>query len=294
MNSNPRIPFQLADDRRPLAGPGGKNLIVQVVVNVEHWRFDQPMPRKLLTAPHGVDAVPDVPNYAWAEYGMRMGMPRLLRALGERGLPVGCAINAGVIPAYPRLADKILQAGWEFIGHGLHQKSLNGEQREEALIEEALSIIRQFTGKPVAGWLGPGLRETEHTPDYLKKAGIVYVSDWVLDDLPTWMWTAHGPMIAMPYSLELNDSPLYAIQAHRSDEMLRRLLSSLPLLAEETRGTSRVLTIALHPHLMGVPHRLTYLIEMLDILLARDDVVFMSGSQIADWYEAVEPAAIPG
>ena len=292
MSSNPRIPFQLADERCSLTGPGGRNLIVQVVVNVEHWPFDQPMPRKLLTAPHGREALPDVPNYSWAEYGMRMGMPRLLRVLGERGLPVGCTINAGVIPTYPRLAEAILRAGWEFIGHGLHQKSLNGERREDALIDEALEIIRNFTGRSVAGWLGPGLRETAQTPDFLKKAGIRYVSDWVLDDLPTWMSTAHGPLIAMPYSLEINDSPLFAVQAHRSDEMLRRLISSLRVLDEETRGTARVLTIALHPHLMGVPHRLPFLTDMLDLLMQRDDVVFLSGSQIADWYESVEPAPV--
>ena len=290
MTTNPRIPFRMASDRRPLPGPDGRNLIVQVVVNVENWRFDQPMPRKLITAPHGADSVPDVPNFAWAEYGMRVGMPRLFRVLGERGLPVGCTINAGVVETYPRLAEAILEAGWELIGHGLHQKALTGEASEADLIEQALTILRDFGGRPVEGWLGPGLRETLETPDILKAKGVRYVSDWVLDDVPCWMGTRHGPLIAMPYTLEINDSPLHAIQAQPSDEMLQRTRRSVAVLAREAAetGGARVLTVALHPHLVGVPHRIDILGELLDLLLARDDTVFLTGRQIADWYEAVE------
>lgn len=290
MTTNPRIPFRMASDRRPLPGPDGRNLIVQVVVNVENWRFDQPMPRKLITAPHGADSVPDVPNFAWAEYGMRVGMPRLFRVLGDRGLPVGCTINAGVVETYPRLAQAILEAGWELIGHGLHQKALTGEASEADLIEQALTILRDFGGRPVEGWLGPGLRETLETPDILKAKGVRYVSDWVLDDVPCWMGTRHGPLIAMPYTLEINDSPLHAIQAQPSDEMLQRTRRTVAVLAREAAetGGARVLTVALHPHLVGVPHRIDMLAELLDLLMARDDTVFLTGRQIADWYEAVE------
>ena len=294
MTTNPRIPFQMASDRRPLPAPDGKPLIVQVVVNVENWRFDQPMPRKLITAPHGADSVPDVPNFAWAEYGMRVGMPRLLQVLGDRGVPVGCTMNAGVVSTYPRLSEAILEAGWEIIGHGLHQKALTGEASEAELIARALKILRDFTGTPVQGWLGPGLRETHDTPEHLKANGIRYVSDWVLDDMPCWMTTRHGPLIAMPYSLEINDSPLHAIQAQPSDEMLVRTRRSVAVLAREAEATggARVLTVALHPHLMGVPHRIDTVAEVIDLLMARDDTVFMTGAAIADWYAAVEPAEV--
>src|ERR1700761_4730406 len=96
--SNPRIPYQYASDRPSLAPPvAGKRLIVHVVVNVEHWPFDQPMPRKLLPGPHGNDKIPDVPNYSWVEYGMRTGLPRIVRALSDRGLPASTTINASVI-----------------------------------------------------------------------------------------------------------------------------------------------------------------------------------------------------
>jgi hypothetical protein len=289
MTSNPRIPFALSSARPRLAPPGGKPLIVQVVVNIENWRFDQPMPRKLITAPHGAETVPDVPNFSWAEYGMRCGMPRFFEALGSRGLKAGCTMNAAVIENYPEIAEAVLKAGWEFIGHGLHQKSVQAESSEEEVIAGALGLLSGFSGVPVQGWLGPGLKETNDTVDILKRQGLRYCSDWVLDDLPNWMTTRHGPMIAMPYSLEINDSVAHAVYQLPSDELYRRLVNTLEVFDVETKTNPRIVTIGLHPHLMGVPHRFGFLLKMLDLLMARDDTVFMTGSEIADWYEGVSP-----
>lgn len=290
MSSNPRIPYRLSTSRPPLAAPGGKPLMVHLVVNVEHWRFDAAMPRTLLTPPHGRAQVPDVPNFAWAEYGMRCGMPRLFRAIGGRGLPASCSFNAGVIDAYPDCAAAIRDAGWEFVGHGIHQRAVGGDEDEGDLIERALDKIASFTGARPRGWLGPGLRETEHTPDLLRRAGVEYVFDWVLDDLPCWMTTAHGPLLSLPYTLELNDSVIYAVEHHASPEMHRRLVDTLAVLDSELAHQPRILTLALHPHLIGVPHRLAYLERMLDLLQARPDTVFLTGAAMADWYRGQEPA----
>jgi len=291
MSSNPRVPFRLASARRSLAPPEGKPLIVHIVVNVENWQYDRPMPRTILPAPHGAESVPDVPNFAWAEYGLRCGMPRLLRAIGRRGLPASCSINAGAVDAYPALAERVLEAGWELIGHGMHQRSLQAEASESELIEAALDRLNRFSGRKVEGWLSPGLRESYGTPDALKAAGVRYCCDWALDDLPAWMRTAHGPMIAVPYSLEVNDSVIYAVEKHRSDEMLRRLEATLRTFDRELDEQPRVLTLGLHPHLMGVPHRFDYLERMLDLLLEEDRATFMTGRQVADWFElAGDPA----
>ena len=288
--ANPRIPFELSSDRSPLPAPNGKPLIVHVVVNVENWRFDQPMPRKLLTAPHGEEHVPDVPNYSWAEYGMRCGMPRLFEALARRGLPASCALNAGVIDAYPRIAEGILKAGWEVIGHGLHQRSLQAERSEAEVLDIALDRLRAFAGEPVQGWLSPGLKESQDTPDLLKARGVRYLCDWVVDDLPAWMATAHGPLIAMPYSLEINDSVIYAVEKHASPEIWRRLEDTVSVLEAELDRQPRVLTLGLHPHLIGAPHRFAYLEKMLDRLAAHPRAIFMTGRGIADWFEACSPA----
>ncbi len=286
--SNPRIPYRLSSAAKRLAPPDGKPLIVHLVVNVEHWRFDAAMPRKIITAPHGAESVPDVPNYAWAEYGMRCGMPRILELFAARGLPASTSINAGVIEAYPACAEAMLEAGWEFIGHGLHQKSMQGEADEAGLIEAALDKLQDFTGLATRGWLSPGLKESLETPDILKAQGIDYVCDWVVDDLPAWMETAHGPLIAMPYNLEVNDSIIYAVEKHASDEMYKRLRDSVATFETEFGQNPRMMALGLHPHLIGVPHRFGYLVRMIDELMARDDVIFMTGSQIADWFTAAD------
>ena len=285
--SNPRIPYQMSGDRPPLTGPDGKSLIVHIVVNVEHWPFDRSMPRKYITAPHGLEQIPDVPNFCWAEYGMRVGMPRLLDCFGSRGLSASGALNAGAIEAYPSCAEAMRDAGWEFVGHGVHQKSIQGEGDESAVVALALKTIEEFTGQRPRGWLGPGLKETFETPDILKDLGIEYVFDWVLDDLPCWMKTVHGPLLSLPYTLELNDSPIYAVERQHSSELHDRLVDTLAVFEKESQP--RVLTLALHPHLIGVPHRFGYLERMLDLLQARDDAVFVTGSRIADWYAAACP-----
>ena len=285
MSSNPRIPYEMANQRRGLKGPDGKTLIVHLVVNVEHWEFESSMPRQIITAPHGVEEVPDIPNFCWAEYGMRSGMPRILQMFAERQLPASTSINAGVVDAYPAIAEAMLKAGWEFIGHGFQQRSMQSENDEEGLIQAALNKLENFTGTPTRGWLSPGLKETLDTPDILKAAGVDYVCDWVLDDLPTWMKTKHGPMIAMPYNLEVNDSVIYAVEKHSSPEMYTRMCDTIDCFdSEMADGTPRVLALGLHPHLIGVPHRIGYLKKILDLLMARDDTVFLTGGQIADWF----------
>ena len=158
--TNPRIAYQMSSTRKRLSPPDGKPLIVHLVVNVEHWRFEHAMPRKIITAPHGAERVPDIPNYSWAEYGMRCGMPRILDLLVDRGVPASTSINASVVDAYPECAEAMLEAGWEFIGHGMHQESMQVEEAEAELIQVVLDKLARFTGQKTRGWLSPGLKET--------------------------------------------------------------------------------------------------------------------------------------
>ena len=289
--SNPRIPYMMSSDRKRLPPlQAGKPLIVHIVVNVEYWPFDQPLPRKLIPGPHGMDKIPDVPNFSWVEYGMRTGFPRIVEALRRRGLPASTMLNASVIDVYPRAAEVMLQEGWEFIGHGWTQKALQNEPDEAAVIEKCMEKIKKFTGKPMRGWMGAGLSETMDTPDVLKSRGVEYTCDWVVDDLPTWMRTKYGPLIAVPYSLDLNDGPIWAGWGMDSDEQYRRTMSTLETFEEELKSNCRVMVLPLHPHLVGVPHRMNWFNKILDVLTARKDTIFVTPSQIADWYASVEPA----
>ena len=153
--NNPRIPFLMPRQPPPLAGLDGRPILVHLVVNVEHWPFDQPMPRTILTPPHGIGNVPDVPNFSWAEYGLRCGLPRMIDAIAGRGLPASASLNASVIDAYPAAADALLRAGWEFIGHGIHQRALSqdGGAGQAEAIAAALDRIERFSGARPRGWL---------------------------------------------------------------------------------------------------------------------------------------------
>jgi allantoinase len=288
--ANPRVPFRLSSERETLAAAPQGAIIVHLVVNVEHWQFDQPMPRTILTPPHGKESVPDVPNFSWVDYGMRAGLPRILSAIRSRGLPASTSFNAGVIDAYPSAAEAMLAAGWEFIGHGMHQKALTQGGSEAEIVEASLARIAAFTGIRPRGWLSPGLRETHSSLEIFKQAGIEYVFDWVIDDLPNWLSTDAGPLLSLPYNLELNDSIIYAVEKHSSPEFLLRLERTLALFVREAQLAPRVLALGLHPHLMGVPHRFGYFEEMLDLLMATPGVCFMTGSDMADWFVRQCPA----
>lgn len=289
--SNPRAPYTLSSQRPKLTPPAGKPFIVHVVVNIEYWPYDQLTPRTIVIPPHGRSHVPDLPNFCWSEYGNRCGMPRLLELFGDRKIPVSASINASVIDVYPALAREVLDAGWEFVGHGMHQRALGAETNEGDLIRAALDRLEAFTGKRPRGWMSPGWSETFDTLDHLRANGIEYVCQWVIDDIPTWLRTKHGPMVSVPYGLDLNDSVVYAIEKQSSAEMRLRMLETIDTFTREIdrHGQPRVLTIPLHPHLSGVPHRINFLREIIDTLGERDDTVFMNGSQLLDWYREASP-----
>jgi peptidoglycan/xylan/chitin deacetylase (PgdA/CDA1 family) len=283
----PRVPYAIGDDRPQLRAPApGKNVIVSIALNVEHWPLDRPMPRKIITSPHGRDHVPDVPNFSWAEYGMRRGLPRLVELIRTRGLAASVNMNASVISAYPQAAELLLDTAWEFVGHGVDQQVLADAPDERAVIRQALDDLATFSGRPIRGWLGPGLQETAHTPDLLAECGVDYVCDWGLDEIPVWLDATPKPLVAVPYSLDLNDSVVYAVENHSSPELYRRVVDTLRSYDEEGVGQPIVLSLPIHPHLLGVRHRLPYFREILDLLQQREDTVFLTGSEICDWFLA--------
>ena len=166
--NNPRIPFGLLTQRPKLKPLQGKPIMVHIVVNIEVWPFDKPMP--------------DIGNFSWVEYGLRTGVLRLERIFSPRRLPVTNMMNAAVPDYYPVCAKLALKAGWELTGHGLFQRSLLYEENEEAVIDEALQKFEKFAGTRPKGWLGPGYGESLNTPDILKRRGIEFIHDWMVDD----------------------------------------------------------------------------------------------------------------
>ena len=280
-----RFEYSASVDRPQLKLPDGARIVVWTIVNVEEWDIQEPMPRGVLPAPGGATPIPDVPNWAWHEYGMRVGFWRLKAALDKHDIKATASINASVCLTYPRVAEAIRDGGWEFMGHGFTQKALNLVNNEQAMIRQSIDTIRDFTGKPPRGWLGPGLTETWDTLEILAAEGIEYVCDWVDDDQPHSIQTANGPLAMIPYSVEINDIPMMLVQHHTADELLNRAKDQFDRLYQEGEHSAKVMAIAVHPYVSGVPHRIKYFEAIYEYMSQYPGVLFWTGEQILDWFQ---------
>src|SRR5215831_10267656 len=95
-----RIPYSAIKDRPPLLLPDGARLALWLIVNVEHWNAREAMPRTVLSPPAGGSPIPDVPNWAWHEYGNRVGFWRMFEVLDHLGIRASLALNGSVIESY--------------------------------------------------------------------------------------------------------------------------------------------------------------------------------------------------
>jgi peptidoglycan/xylan/chitin deacetylase (PgdA/CDA1 family) len=281
-----RLDYQPIHRRPPLKLPGGARIAVWTIVNAENWQPSGPMPRTVLPPPMGQPLLPDLPNWAWHEYGMRVGFWRFLDVLSSRGLKATFAVNGSCCEFYPQVCQAALDAGWDFMGHGFTQQPMHRASDQKAAIAETIAAIKKFTGRPPRGWESPGLTETDETLDLLAEAGIEYVADWVIDDQPVTLRTGTGDIVSVPYTVEVNDVVMTAIQQSPADEIFRRGRDQFDRLYQEGRDIPRVMAIALHPYLTGVPHRIKYLEALYDYIIGRDCVVMWTGAEILDWYKA--------
>lgn len=287
MRPEHRISYAAPSDRAPRPGPDGAKVLVFFVINVEEWGIERPMPRQVLPAPTGIQVTPDIPNWAWHEYGMRVGFWRMLKACEARGIRPTLSVNGRVPLAYPRVAQAAHDAGWEFMGHGFRQVPTHQLHDQRGMIRDAISAIQGITGTPPVGWLGPGLTQTMETTDLLAEHGIRYCADWVVDDVPVPVQTAHGPIWSMPYSVELNDIPMMMVQHHTAIELRDRTLAQLDrLLMESDSEGCKVMGLAVHPYISGVPHRIGVLEATLDAIASRPGAVFAQGRDILAWWES--------
>ena len=282
-----RLPYSAIIDRPRLPLPDGGRIAVWTIVNVEEWSIDHPMPRVVLSPPRGEPLVPDLPNWAWHEYGMRVGFWRIMEAIKATGNRATLAINGAVCKTYPRIVEAAREANWEFMGHGFLQGPMHKVDDQRQAIRDTIEAIRSATGKAPRGWESPGLTETFETPDLLAEEGIEYVADWVLDDEPVELKTTAGPLISVPYTVELNDIPIMALQQHRSDYLLQRGIDHFDRLYAEGAEHTRVMAISVHPFLTGAPHRIRYLEELYAYISSKPDVCMMTGEEVLDWYLSV-------
>ena len=276
--------------RRPgLALPNGARIAVWVIPNVEYFPFDIP---STPINPACTHLIPDVLNFSWRDYGTRVGIWRIMDTLDEVGIRGTVAMNALVCDYFPEFVEEAMKRAWEFMGHGLtnarHLGGLN-EQDERETIGRSVEVLTRSTGKPPRGWLGPALAETMRTPDLLKEAGLEYVCDWVNDDQPYYMKTLHGPLISMPYTIELNDIQIFLRGGYTPEQYYTMLMDQFEVLYVEGAKAARIMSISVHPFIMGVPYRNKYLRRALQEIASAKNVWLATGSDIVSWFKETLP-----
>jgi len=289
-----RLSYSPISGRRPLKLPNGARMAVWVIVNVEEWDPKETMPRTVLTPPAGGAPMPDIPNWAWHEYGNRVGFWRMLDVFDRLCIKAVLAINGKAIETYAPIAKAAHERGWEFIGHGFGQKNMQKVPDEREDIVKTREAIKAFTGRHPRGWLGPGLTETWETPDILAEEGFDYVCDWVLDDEPGVLKTRTKPIVNIPYTQECNDVAMMLIQHHKASEYRDRAIDQFDQIHSDAKDSARVMALVVHPYIMGAPHRLRYFAAALEHIKRHEDVVFWAGEEIYDWYRQQRPGALTG
>ena len=284
MKPQERLDYSPIAGRAPLRLPKRARMVVWTIVNVEEWDIDRPMPRTVLTPPAGGSPMPDIPNWAWHEYGNRVGFWRMLEVLDRLKIRAVLAINGTAVKSYEAISRAALERKWEFMGHGYTQRSMQAVENEAEDIRKTTEVIKAFTGKAPRGWLGPGLTETWHTPDLLVQHGYDYVADWVLDDQPVRLTTTSRPIVNIPYTQECNDVAMMLIQHHKASEYLDRAMDQFEQLYADSKDSARVMALVVHPYIMGAPHRLKYYRKALEQIRRKKDVLFWTGEQILNWF----------
>jgi allantoinase len=284
MTPRERSTYSAIVDRPPLKLPGNARIVVWTIVNLEVWDIARPMARQVLTPPTGETLLPDVPNWSWHEYGMRVGVWRFFELYRRLGIRPTLSINARVCEDYERVAREARDAGWEFMGHVWDQMPIHKVEDQKGMIARSMDRLEAFTGTRPLGWLGPGLTQTYETPELLAEAGVKYIGDWVWDDEPSEIRTDKGPLVTLPYTVELNDIPMMLVQHHESPYWLTRCKDSLDRLHMEGEERAKIMAVAIHPYISGQPHRIRYLEELYDYAASLGDVLFWNGAEIYDWY----------
>ena len=280
-----RFDYSPIVDRPPLRWPNGARVALWVIPNIEHFLFDRPATRM---ADGALGLNPDVLNYSWRDYGVRVGIWRMMDIMEKYGIKGTVALNSDVCQHYPRIIEAGKALSWEWMGHGITNSMMfrdQSEAEERAIIQQVMKTITASVGKAPRGWLSPALSETVRTPDLLAEAGFEYTGNWVNDEQPYPMRVKKGSLISIPYSSEINDIPAL-LGLHQSPERFARMIcDQFDVLYEDGANTGRVMSICLHPFLIGHPHRSKYFAKALAHITSRQEVWLATGGEIVDWYK---------
>ncbi len=267
--------------RPPIVWPGGARVAFWVAPNIEFYELEPPKnPARAAWA----RPAPDVLNYAYRDYGNRVGFWRMLDAMKRCGMRGSVSLNVAVCEHHPEIIQACMAEDWEFYSHGTYNtRYLMGmsEEQERAVIQDSIDTIRKHTGQKLDGWLAPALTYTDNTLDLVAELGLTYICDLFHDDQPGPVKVRSGRLTSVPYSLEMNDVIVYnvnLVQPRRYADILKRQFDRL---SAEGEHSGTVMCIPLHPYLVGQPYRMAAFEEALSYITGHDKVWLATGREIA-------------
>ena len=281
---NDRYDWSILPRRDPIKWPGSAKIALWIVPVLEYFPMNTPkapfIPLGGSTTPY-----PDPRVYSSRDYGSRVGIFRVFKALDKHGLKASVAFNSAVATRYPFLLNEVTRRNWEVIAHGvdmakLHHGELNIET-ERGYVRESLSILREMSGQPVTGWISPARSESMNTLDLVAAEGVDYVADWVNDDMPYPMKTATGLIYSMPHTHELSDQHIIIHMSQTKAEFTEQLCDHFEMLYREADAKGgRVMTLTIHPWCIGQPHRIKALEDALKHIVGYGGVWSATGTEI--------------
>ena len=284
----PMLPRERCDysaivDRPPLKLPGSARLVFWTIVNYEVWDIAARWrARCCRRRPRAADARRAELELARIRHAGRL--LALLRSLCALGIKPTLAINARVCEDYPRVAEQAKRDGWEFMGHSYQQGPIHNEPDQKAMIVRTLTSSSASGMRPV-GWLGPGLTQPTTRPSSSPRPAL-NISATGSRRRAGAISTTNGPLVTLPYSVELNDIPMMIVQHHESDYLLKRAIDQFDRLYAEGAERAKIMALAIHPYIWGQPHRIKYLEAIYDYVSGFDGVVHWNGARILDWYRS--------
>jgi allantoinase len=291
-----RYAFSPITERPDYDWPGGKRLAFCLITNLEVYAYR----KGFGWDPAKTGEPQNQRNYAWRDYGNRVGIWRLFDLFDQLKLPAAHNINSFLYQDHGQIFDRIRARGDEIVGHGRTNAERQGdlwEFDERRLIADVTDTIRQHEGRAPTGWMGPAASESNLTPDLLKEAGYQYVMDWPADDQPFWLQTRSGPILSVPYPAELNDSASIIHRKDTGDQFADMLVDQFDEMIELCDAHPLVMTVSLHAFVVGQPHRLRRLRAALKYCTchpAAEKVWWTTPGATSDFCYALPPGVIPG
>jgi peptidoglycan/xylan/chitin deacetylase (PgdA/CDA1 family) len=241
-------------------------LAFYVALNIENFSFGEGLGH----TPTSLGPSPDTRNFAWRDYGLRVGIWRIFDLMEELGLPMCHLLNASVCETMPQIPERIALRRDEVVGHGFtnsERQSDMDESTERAMIQDATLTLTRHCGQRPLGWMGPWIAETAMTPELLKEAGYTYIMDWPADDQPFWMRTREGPILSVPYPIEINDSPIMLSRHQPATDFYQMIVDQFEEMLKQSQMQSLVFGISLHTFVAGQPFRLRQIRKALEYIV---------------------------